>query len=95
MKDILLPKEWYAVNRFLKELEKPYSPVVSVYSPFSEISNMINTLRETERLPEIEEIESAIEKSLASKKIYNGSLCVFGWKANKGIVIKELVYKYL
>ena len=95
MKDILLPKEWYAVNRFLKELEKPYSPVVSVYSPFSEISNMINTLRETERLPEIEEIESAIEKSLASKKIYNGSLCIFGWKTKEGIVIKELVVSKL
>jgi len=90
MKDILIPKEWYAVNRFLKELEKPYSPVVSVYSPFNEISNVINTLRETERSPEIEEIESAIEKSLASKKIYTGSLCVFGWKANESIVIKEL-----
>ena len=95
MKDILLPKEWYAVNRFLKELEKPYSPVVSVYSPFNEISNMINTLKETERLPEIEEIESAIEKSLASKKIYNGSLCVFGWRANEGIVIKELAVSKL
>jgi len=95
MKDILLPKEWYAVNRFLKELEKPSSSVVSVYSSFNEISNMINTLRETERSPEIEEIESAIEKSLSSKQIYNGSLCLFGWRANESIIIKELAVSKL
>ncbi|MCH6574787.1 MAG: peptide chain release factor 1 [Bacteroidetes bacterium] len=91
MRDILLPKEWYAVNRFIKELNQSYSPVVSVYVPISEASNMINTLRETERLPEIEEIEAIIEKRLASKKIYNGSICIFGWNGKEGIVIKEFV----
>ncbi|MCH8003003.1 MAG: peptide chain release factor 1 [Nanoarchaeota archaeon] len=91
MRDILLPKEWYSINRFLKELNQSYSPVVSVYVPISEASNMINTLRETERLPEIEEIEAIIEKRLASKKIYNGSICIFGWNAKEDIVIKEFV----
>jgi len=91
MRDILLPKEWYAVNRFLKELEQSYSPVVSVYIPISEASNMINTLRETKRLPEIEKIEAIIEERLASKKIYNGSICIFGWNAEEDIVIKEFV----
>jgi len=91
MRDILLPKEWYSINRFLKELNQSYSPVVSVYVPISEASNMINTLRETERLPEIEEIETVIEKRLASKKIYNGSICIFGWNGKEGIVIKEFV----
>jgi len=91
MKDILLPKEWYAVNRFIKELNQSNSPVVSVYVPISEASNMINTLRETERLPEIEEIEAIIEKRLALKKIYNGSICIFGWNGKEGIVIKEFV----
>ena len=69
MKDILLPKEWYAVNRFIKELNQSNSPVISVYVPISEAFNMINTLRETERLPEIEEIEAIIEKRLASKNL--------------------------
>jgi len=91
MRDILLPKEWYAVNRFLKELNQSYSPVVSVYVPISEASNMINTLKETERLPEIEKIEAIIEQRLASKKIYNGSICIFGWNAKENIVIKEFV----
>jgi len=89
MKYILSPHEWYAVNHFLKELKQSHSPVVSVYSPFSEISNMINTLRETERIPEIRKVEAVIEKRLASKHGY-GTLCIFGWNTKEGVVIKEL-----
>jgi len=89
MKYILSPHEWYAVNHFLKELKQSHSPVVSVYSPFSESSNMINTLRETERATEIEKVEAVIEKRLVSKRGY-GSLCIFGWNTEEGIVVKEL-----
>lgn len=88
MRDILNPHEWYAVNRFLKELENSPSIVVSVYSPFSEASSMINTLKETERSPETEEVESVIEKRLSAHK--GGTLCIFGWNTEKGVEIKEL-----
>lgn len=88
MRDILTHHEWYAVNRFLKELENPPSTVVSVYVPISEATNMMNTLRETERSPEIEEVEAAIEKKLSAHK--EGTLCVFGWKTEKGVETKEL-----
>jgi len=88
MRDILNPREWYSVNRFLKELENPTSPVVSVYSPLSEASQMINILRETERGKEIEDVEAVIEKRLASHK--GGTLCLFGWNTEKGVEIKEL-----
>jgi len=88
MKDILTPREWYTVNRFLKEIENPPSPVVSVYSPLSEASEMIQILRETERDPATEKVEAVIEKRLASHK--GGTLCLFGWNTEKGVVIKEL-----
>jgi len=88
MEDILTSHEWYVANRFLKELENTSSPVVSVYAPKSEVSHMINTLRETERDPEIEKVEAIIEKRLSAHS--GGTLCIFGWNTEKGVEIKEL-----
>jgi len=89
MRDILSPREWFAVNHFLKEIQNPSSTVVSVYAPISEIPSMINTLRETERGPQIEVVEAVIEKRLSSHK--DGTICIFGWNTKSGVEVKELI----
>lgn len=91
MKDVLPPKEWYKVNRFVNELKTAYvPPVVSVYTPPREIDRVIRILEETERVPEVEEVETAIERELDSLRRSVGSICMFGWKAEE-VVLKHLI----
>jgi peptide subunit release factor 1 (eRF1) len=89
VKDVLPPKEWYRINRFLKELERATPPVVSVYAPPGEIKAMAELLAKTEREPIVEEVETAIEKELGGLKGPEGSVCIFGWKEGESVVLEK------
>jgi peptide chain release factor subunit 1 len=89
VKDVLPPKEWYRINRFIKELERARPPVVSVYAPPGEIEGMMELLAKTEREPAVEEVETVIEKELEGLKGPAGSVCIFGWKEGESVVVKK------
>ncbi len=98
--DILSPREWYSVNRFIDELKQASSPVVSVYFRHTIHVEMIKLLQEIERKPEIKPIVNAIERRIKSgaiekklKSIHGippSAFCVFGWNDGQKIVIKEI-----
>jgi len=86
MRDMLAPKEWYRVNRFVKGLERASPPVVSVYVPSSGVEAMLETLRTTDRGEEVEPVEQRLEEEVLAHSPFSGSLAAFGWAPEVGRV---------
>ncbi len=92
MKDILPPREWYKVNRFVQELKATCAPpVVSVYAPSRKIDKVVRDLQKAEKEPEVKEIEEAVERELGAIGSFIGSICIFGWKTDENVVVKHLI----
>lgn len=91
MKYMLPPKEWYKINRFVKELEAIHAPpVVSVYAPSKEVETVIRDL-EREKEPGMEKVKTGVVKEVDTLRESTGSFCVFGWKEGEKVIAKHII----
>ena len=89
------PSEWYSINRFILGLEPKSTSCVSVYYPHDKKLETIQLLKDTKRDKITEKIESSIEKrimklELNPKRQFANTYCVFGWKTNDKVIIKDI-----
>ena len=90
MHGTLGPREWYSLNRFILQLNKYETPVLSLYLPSYEMSDGLRILEERETMNELEGVRAAIANRLVRTKYHSGSICLFGWSTNKRSIVKHV-----
>ena len=92
MKDVLPPREWYKVNRFVQGLKVAcVPPVVSVYAPSRKVDKVLREPQMAEKELEVKEIEEAVERELGAIGSFVGSICIFGWRKDGSVVVQHLI----